>query len=107
LRWTRRCRDTTRRRRRLAQRRARRTQFRTSLVKRDGGHHFPIRLVGSRGQGQTAVIGHGERGAQRKWYLHLELRSRSSCERWRCAWLARGWVEAVLHKRKATIGRNE
>lgn len=55
----------------------------------------------------TAVICHGKRGAQREWYLHLELCRCSGGERWRCAWLVRGGVEPIFHQRKAAIGRDE
>ena len=41
------------------------------------------------GEERTAVVGDGERGAQREWHLYLELRRCSGCESWRCAGLAR------------------
>ena len=53
------------------------------------------------------MICHGKRGAQREWYLHLELCRGSGGERWRGAWLVNGGVKPMFHQRKAAIGWDE
>lgn len=104
-RWTRQHRGTTQRRRCLARWHVMRTRVRMRLF-----IFFRLgqpRAFGGWGEGLTTVIGHRERSAQRERYLHLELCGRSSCERWRCAWLVRRGVESVLYQRKAAIGRDK
>ena len=62
---------------------------------------------GEEGEGRTAVIGDGERGAEGEGYLYLLLGGRCCCERWCCTWLARGGIEAVLHQCEASVGRDK